>query len=43
MNNFIDVIGPVTDITTGLSYNSIQAAINDVNTNNGDTITSGCR
>ena len=39
MNNLIDVIGPVTDITTGLSYNSIQAAINDVNTNNGDTIT----
>ncbi len=39
MNNLIDVIGPVLDTTTGLSYNNITAAVNDINTNNGDTIT----
>ena len=36
--NFINVIGPVLDNTTGNSYNTIQSAINDASTNNGDTI-----
>ena len=39
MNNLINVIGPVIDTTTGLSYNNITSAVNDINTNNGDTIT----
>ena len=31
--------GPITDINTGLTYNTIQSAISDSNTSNGDTIT----
>ena len=39
VNNLIDVIGSVEDITTGLTYNNITAAVNDINTNNNDIIT----
>ena len=31
--------GPVTNTRTNLTYSTIQSAIDDTNTNNGDTIT----